>query len=125
MRLLAVLACLILSACSQSFDLPQIYAPEPSKATEGAKRGANDEKLVGPVEVSAVRQANGIAPGPYILCVRGNNPTVGLRTYSVFFKNNDYVSSRMSVITDSCETQTFVQLGSAPFPVVKPILPPT
>jgi hypothetical protein len=115
MRLLAALACLALSACSSSYELPQTFAPEPSKATEGAKKGANDEKLVGPVEVSGVRQASPIAPGVYMSCIRGTNPTVGLRYYSVFFKNNDYVSSRMSVITESCETQAFIQLGSAPF----------
>jgi hypothetical protein len=124
MRLLAVLACLVLSCCTQPFDLPQIYAPEPSKATEGAKRGANEEKLIGPVEVSEVRQAIPIAPGPYILCIRGTNPTVGLRVYSVFFKNDNYVASRMSVIADSCEAQAFFQLGSAPFPDPKPVQPP-
>jgi hypothetical protein len=58
MRLLLVLACFVLGACSAVYDLPQTYAPEPSKATEGAKKGANDEKLVGPVEISMVRQAD-------------------------------------------------------------------
>jgi hypothetical protein len=125
MRLFAVLACLVLGACSAVYDLPQTYAPEPSKATEGAQRGANDEKLVGPVEVSAVRQAHPLGLGPYILCIRGTNPTVGTHTYAVFFKNNDYVSSRMSVMIDSCEAQAFIQLGSAPFPDTKPVKPPT
>ena len=115
MRLFAILACLVLGACSGVYDVPQTYTPEPSKATEGAKKAANEEKLVGPVEVSEVRQADPLGLGPYILCIRGANPMVGTRTYAVFFKNNDYVSSRMSVLIDRCEAQAFSQLGSAPF----------
>jgi hypothetical protein len=114
MRLLAVLACLVLGACSASYDMPPTYAPELSKAMEGAEKGANSEKLVGPVEISAVREAHPLAPGPYILCIRGTNSIVGTRTYAVFFKDNDYVSARMSVIIDNCEAQAFTPLGTGP-----------
>ena len=33
------------------------------------------------------------------------------QTYSVFFKDNDYVSSRLSAIVDHCEAQVFSALG--------------
>jgi hypothetical protein len=115
MRLLVVLPCLVLGACSTVYDIPATYAPEPSKALDGAKRGANEEKLIGPVEMSEVRQADPLGPGPYMFCIRGANPTVGTRTYAVFFKNNDYVASRMSIMLDHCETQAFMPMGSAPF----------
>jgi hypothetical protein len=115
MRLLGVLPCLVLGACSTVFDLPATSAPEPSKAMAGAKQAANEEKLAGPVEVSEVRQADPLGLGPFIFCIRGTNLLVGARTYAVFFKNNDYVASRMSVILDSCEAQAFVPLGNAPF----------
>jgi hypothetical protein len=121
MRLLAVLACLVLGACSAAYDLPPVYAPELSKAMEGAKRGANAEKLVGPVEISAVREAHPLGLGPYILCIRGTNSIVGMRTYAVFLKNNDYVSARMSVIMDNCEAQAFTPLGTGPFPGLQPV----
>ena len=120
MRLLAVLACLVLGACFAVYDLPPTYAPEPSKALEGAKKGANEEKLVGPVEISAVREAHPLGLGPFILCIRGVNPLTGTRTYAVFFKNNDYVSTRMSVIIDNCDAQAFTPLGIGPFPELKP-----
>jgi hypothetical protein len=131
MRLLAVLACLVLGACS-AYDMPPTYAPELSKAMEGAKKGANSEKLVGPVEISAVREAYPLGPGPYILCIRGTNSIVGTRTYAVFFKDNDYVSARMSVIIDNCEAQAFTPLGTGPFPGLQlvpevqpgPVVPP-
>jgi hypothetical protein len=121
MRLLAVLTCLFLGACSTVYDLPPVYAPELSKAIEGAKRGANAEQLVGPVEISAVREAHPLGLGPYILCIRGTNSIVGMRTYAVFLKNNDVASTRMSVIIDNCETQAFTPLGTGPFPGLQPV----
>jgi hypothetical protein len=50
----------------------------------------------------------------------------------VFFKDNDYVSARMSVIIDNCEAQAFTPLGTGPFPGLQlvpevqpgPVVPP-
>jgi hypothetical protein len=124
MRLLALLSCLLLGACSSSevFDLPPNYAPNPAKAIEGAKIGANEEKLAGAIEFSATREAYPLGPGPYILCIRGPDSKGGLRTYAVFFKNDVYVSVRISVLIDHCETEAFAPLGLGPFTDVK--MPP-
>ena len=117
MRVFVILACLVLAACSSVYDLPPVSAPDPEAATAAAKKASNEEKLVGAVEVSAVREAHPLGPGPYILCLRGaESATAPRRTYAVFFKNNDYVAARMSVIIDSCETQAFTSLGTGPFP---------
>lgn len=122
MRFLAVLASLSLGGCSsQIYDLPAIQAPEMAVAIDGAKKAANEVKLVGPVEVSAVREAYPLGPGPYILCIRGTNSQTPARTYAVFFKNDAYIGTRSAVIIDQCETQTFAPLGTGPFTVaVKP-----
>ena len=122
MRSSAVLVSMVLSACSTvpAYVPPPTYAPELSKALTGAKKAANEEKLAGPVEISAVREAHPLGSGPYILCIRGANSFTGMRTYAVFFKNNNYVSSRMSVMLDNCETQAFTPLGVGPFPLPKP-----
>jgi hypothetical protein len=88
----------------------------------GAKTAANELKLVGPVEVSAVRQAHPLGPGPYILCIRGTNSLTGTHAFAVFFKNNDYVTTRTAVMIDNCEAQPFTPLGTGPFPeAVKPL----
>src|SRR5712664_1184761 len=118
MRVFVVLACFVLTACSSSvYNPPPVSAPDPATATKAAKQASNEEKLVGSVEVSAVREAHPVSPGPYILCVRGAESATALRrTYAVFFKNNDYVQARMSVMIDSCETQAFTPLGTGPFP---------
>jgi hypothetical protein len=87
MRALVVLACFVLAACSSVYNLPPVIAPDPEAATKAAKKASNEEKLVGSVEVSAVRDAHLVSPGPYIVCIRGAiSATAPLRTYAVFFK---------------------------------------
>ena len=112
-----VLACFVLTACSSSvYNPPPVSAPDAEAANKAAKKASNEEKLAGPVEISAVREAHPVSPGPYILCLRGaESATAPRRTYAVFFKNNDYVAARMSVMIDSCETQAFTPLGTGPF----------
>ena len=107
-------ACLGLAACSSIYDLPLVTAPEPAKVVEGVRKAAAEEKLVGLLEMSAVPEAYPLGlggSGPYILCIRGAESATGpRRTYAVFFKNNDYVAARMSVIIDRCEEQAFTPL---------------
>jgi hypothetical protein len=118
MRVFVILACLVLAACSSVYNLPPVTAPDSEAATKAAKKASNEEKLVGSVEVSAVREAHPLSPGPYILCIRGaaESATALRRTYAVFLKNNDYVGTRMSVMIDSCEAQAFTPSGTGPFP---------
>ncbi len=111
MRALIILASFGLAACSTHYDQPLVTAPEPAKAIEGAKKAAAEEKLAGPLEISAVREAYPLGSGPYVLCIRGAvSATEQRRTYAVFFKNNDYVGTRMSVIIDHCEAEAFTPL---------------
>lgn len=72
---------------------------------------------MGPVEVSAVRKAYPLGPGPYVLWIRGNNAQTGTRPYAVFFKNDEYVAVRSSVMIDECEVHAFTPLGTSPFSV--------
>jgi hypothetical protein len=117
---------MFLGGCSSAiYDLPPIevpatYAPQLSKAMEGAQKAANELSLVGPVEVSAVREAYPLGPGPYVLCIRGTGSSPVIRTYAVFFKNDTYVGTRSSVIIDSCDAQSFAPLGNGPFPLIQP-----
>ncbi len=79
---------------------------------------ADEVKLVGLVEISAVRKAHPLAPGQYLSCIRGTNAqSKTQRTYAVFFKNDSYLSTRSPVIVDECEAQTFTLLGTGPFNV--------
>jgi hypothetical protein len=69
-----------------------------------------EEKLVGPVEVSAVRPAL-VGPGQYLLRLRGaQSPSGPVRTHAVFFNNDDYRGSRLSAINEACEAEAYKPL---------------
>jgi hypothetical protein len=126
MRWLAIFTCLAMGGCTSAvYDLPPTHAPELYAAIEGAKAGANEARLLGPVEVSAVREAHPLAPGSHILCIKGiNSLDPNPRTYAVFFKDNKYVTARSSLIMDDCDAQAFSALGNGPFALaVKPPQP--
>lgn len=123
--LLAAISAVLLASCSTADIPPSVYippaAPTPEKALEGARKAADEEKLVGAIEFSIARETKSFGPGRYLLCLRGSRSLAEpRRTYAVFFDNNDYKGARMSVILDECETQAF-----SPLPPVETIVPAT
>jgi hypothetical protein len=114
---LAALVCFTLAACSTAGESSIIAAyvppsmPSMAAAGEGIKKAATEEKLTGPVEMSDLRETDH-GPGRFVLCIRGVEEKYRrVRTYAVFFDNNDYKGSRMSVMIDDCEKQDY-----RPFP---------
>ena len=123
-RCCTILLASLLSACS-SVNTEQAYVP-PSPPTEKAIGAAvaaiaQEAKLVTPLEISTLRP-NDHGLGSFFVCVREVNPlpNVPRRYYSTFLDNNEYKGSRLSVILDQCELQTY-----SPAPVVAPTQPPT
>ena len=118
---------LLLSACSSVSTpaLPELaYAP-PSLPAETAVAGAvaaiaKEATLVSPLETSAVRRSER-GPGSYFVCVRETNPPADKprRTYATCLENDLYKGSRLAVIMDQCELQTY-----GPAPVAAPAPPP-
>jgi hypothetical protein len=114
MRILksAVLLNLLLSACSGTHEIEAIYvkpsAPSEAAVGSGVKKIAADAKLLDSLEISAVRPADH-GPGSYFFCVReaGIPPNQPRKYYSVFFDSDKYMGSRLSVILDKCEVQTY------------------
>jgi hypothetical protein len=123
-RFCTILMALLLSACSCVHAEDTTYVP-PSPPTEKAIGAAvaaiaTEAKLVTPLEISALRPTNhGL--GSYFVCVREVNPPPDKprRYYSTFLDNDVYKGSRLSVIMDQCELQTF-----GPAPVAAPAQPP-
>lgn len=109
----ALLLALALGACSSTVSsLEPVYVP-PSPPSEKAvssavAKVATDARLAKPVEISAVR-TNDHGPGGYFVCAREVDPPPGKtrRYYSIFLDNEDYKGSRLSVIMDQCELQTY------------------
>jgi hypothetical protein len=114
MRFSSALLCILLMACSTNpAHLPSatISAPDPSKVTESLKEVAAEAKLEEPHEISAPIRAHPISSVPWIICLRsGATELSKRRPYAVFYKGDDYVSARMSVIVDRCEGQEFAPL---------------
>ena len=108
----AVLVCFTIAACSPAVESSIAAYVPPSMPTvaaagEGIKKAAAEEKLTGPIEMSDLRETDH-GPGRFVLCIRGVDlkyRRVG--TYAVFFDNNDYKGSRMSVMIDNCEKQDY------------------
>src|SRR3984885_11883792 len=125
-RCCTILLALLLSACaSVNTTEPPAYV-RPSPPTEKAIGAAvaaiaKEAKLVTPLEISAVRP-NDHGPGSFFVCVREVNPPPDKprHYYSTFLDNDDYKGSRLSVIMDQCEWQTY---GLAP--VAAPAASPT
>jgi hypothetical protein len=121
----AILLSLILAACSSDPNIPApIYVP-PSPPTQNAivvvaTAAAGEAKLAAPLQISAVRPTDH-GPGQYFICLREANPPPDKpqRYYSVFFTNDTYKGSRLSVIMDECETQAFSPL----LPTAAPTIP--
>jgi hypothetical protein len=114
MRALLVLSlCSTLAACSHSEDLSPIkpYVPPSmptmAAANKGIGQAATEEKVVGPIEMSDLRESDH-GPGRFMLCIRGVEPKYKrVTTYAVFFDNDDYKGTRMSVMIDDCEKQAY------------------
>jgi len=110
---LAALVCFTLAACSAPVELPLMTAyvppsmPTMDAAREGIRIAATEEKLTGPIEMSDLRETDH-GPGRFVLCIRGiESKYRQVGTYAVFFSNNVYRGSRMSVMIDDCEKQDY------------------
>jgi hypothetical protein len=118
MRLLKLLPCLVLGACSSFLDdIPQKPDPAPfiSTSADDLWKAADQEKLAKPLEVAGPIAANSISIAPWIICLRSAaTEPAQKRVYSVFFKDGKLASVRESVIVDHCEAQNFAPLPEAP-----------
>jgi hypothetical protein len=116
----AILLSLMLAACSSHPDILPVaaYVP-PSPPTQkqivaSSWAVAKEAKLVGPLQISAVRQSDH-GPGSYFVCLKEANPLSNEpRCYALFFNNDAFKGERLSVMIDECEKQTFSPLPAAP-----------
>lgn len=114
MRFSAVPLCFLSMSCSTDpahLASATISAPDPTKVTELLRKVAVEAKLDEPHEISAPIRAHPISSIPWIICLRsGATQLSKRRPLAVFYKGNEYVTARMSVIVDRCESQAFTAL---------------
>jgi hypothetical protein len=89
--------------------------PEPAMTSDIANRiagviGANDRR--GQMEVSAPRRSDSDKGPSWLYCVKTPAGGWGLpRYYAVFVQYDKVVQSRLSVLIDQCELQSFTKLN--------------
>ena len=114
MRFSPVLVCVLLMSCSTNLaqsPSATTNAPNPAKVAESLKKVAAEAKLEEPQEISAPIHAHPISSIPWIICLRsGATELSKRRPLAVFYKDDEYVMARMSVIVDRCEGQAFTAL---------------
>jgi hypothetical protein len=109
-----LLFCFTLVACSPDAQAPAVAYVPPSMptivaASEGIKKVATEAKLTRPIEISDLRETDH-GPGRFFLCIRGVESIYPLvRTYAVFFDNDEFKGSRMSVILDECKNRNIAR----------------
>ena len=115
MRLLGMPLGLLLAACSTDLaDQPKpetINAPDPVKVAGTLKSVASQAKLQPPFEVSAPIEAPSNNIDRWMICLRSAASGESKRlTYSLFFKNDDLKSWRLSAIIEPCGAQVYTEL---------------
>jgi len=101
----------VLAACStgtENFVPDNQNPPDLAKVTPSLKAVAVATKLQEPVEVSAPIRAPAISTIPWIICLRSGATEASKRlTYSVFYKNDEQKSYRLSAIIEGCDGQSY------------------
>jgi hypothetical protein len=109
MRVLALILCANLCACSSLDGITQNDVPPPDQLSilKGLKKAAWDAKLAEPIEISDPVRPNSISSAAWLVCLRSGKSEESKRlTYSAFF-NKEYVSSHWSAIVDQCNSQGY------------------
>ena len=117
---LGPLITLLVSACAPPSTYTPPSPPMPAAVIAGVKKAASEAKLGPPLEMSDLRPTDH-GPGGYFVCVREASSTSEKHTvYSVFYNNDEYKGSRVSVIMDACEAQAFTPIETEPAPLPSP-----
>ncbi len=114
-RALSMLLVLTLGACSVSGLLPDwtsadTAGPQPAYRFIIANRlgdvvGA--PSLAGALEISGVRRIDSLKGASWVTCIKVQKFPLPPRYYAVFIQRDQLVDSRLSVVIDQCELQSF------------------
>ncbi len=114
-RALPLLMALILGACSVSGLLPDwtsadVAGPEPAYRFIIANRlkdVVGDPASAGTLAISSVRRIDSLQGASWVTCIRQQKFPLPPRYYAVFIQRQQLVDSRLSVLIDQCELQSF------------------
>jgi len=111
-----LMLCLMLGACSMSGFLPDwmsddVAGPEPPSyrflVAIKLKEIVGNTSTIGPLEISAPTRVNSLRGASWMVCIKAQNGPLLPRFYAVFFQRAQIADSRLSVLIDQCELQTY------------------
>jgi hypothetical protein len=106
MRCAIIFLGLSLAGCSSALDeIAQDPSPDVAKAISAIKVVADEYHLTGQLQVAGPIEAPAISLIPWVICLRGASES--RFTVALFFKGDAYISSRESVLSDRCDSQTY------------------
>jgi hypothetical protein len=113
-RALAMVLSLALGACSISEFIPNL-APEDVAGAEPPYRFVIANRLkdvvgdpanAGALQISGARRVGSIKGPSWLVCIKAQRHPLP-RFYAVFFQRDRIVDSRLSVVIDQCELQSY------------------
>jgi hypothetical protein len=116
---LSLAGCSVFDSGADSLGISKRGSPnQPTRLAElqGVANAANEEELLGDLEISDIRGSD-FGFGPWMICLRGSR-AIGPSYFAVFFKNEDYQGVRLSVMSEDCEHQTYSPTGPLPAPKI-------
>lgn len=114
-RALSILLTLALGACSVSNLLPDwmsqdVAGPEPAYRfliANGLTAIIGDPVKAGALEISGARRTDSLKGAAWLVCLRTQMLPLLPRYYAVFFQSGRIVDTRLSVLIDQCELQSY------------------
>jgi hypothetical protein len=115
-RASAMLLALTLGGCSISgllpdWTSPEIAGPEPAYRfiiANGLASIVGNPSSAGTFEISGLRHVDSLKGSSWLVCLRTQSLPQLPRYYAVFLQKERVVDSRLSVLIDQCELQTYL-----------------
>jgi hypothetical protein len=110
-----LLLVLFLGACSISGLLPDwnstdVAGPEPAYRfviANGLSAIVGDPAKAGMLEISGSRRVDSLKGASWVICLKIQNFPLLPHYYAIFMQRERIVDSRLSVLVDQCELQTY------------------
>jgi hypothetical protein len=115
-RVFIVLSLLALAGCSMSGLLPDwmsedVAGPEPPSyrflIAIKLREIVGDTSKLGPLEISSPTRVNSLRGASWMVCIKSSSALLLPRYYAVFFQRAQIADSRLSVLIDQCELQSY------------------
>ena len=120
-RALSMLLVLTLGACSVSgllpdWSSPDAAGPEPAHRFIIANRlkdVVGDPAGAGTLEISGPKRVDSLKGASWVTCIKAQKFPLPPRYYAAFIQRDKLVDSRLSVLIDQCELQSFSEFDWA------------